>query len=65
MQKPYHDARMMKPQQKNFAGKKRVSFSDQVEIVAPSEEIVEAFLPNPVLERVLGKAFLTQKGIEN
>lgn len=45
--------------------KKRVSFSDQVEIVAPKEETVEDYLPNPVLERVLGKAFLNQKGIEN
>lgn len=46
--------------------KKRVSFSDQVELVAHSEDMnPEEHLPNPLLERVLGKAFLQSKNIEN
>lgn len=46
--------------------KKRVSFSDQVELVAHSEDIIqEEHLPNPVLERVLGKAFLQCNHINN
>lgn len=46
--------------------KKRVSFSDQVELVAHSEDMTpEEHLPNPVLERVLGKAFLNSKNINN
>ncbi|XP_074597639.1 ubiquitin specific peptidase echinus [Brevipalpus obovatus] len=35
--------------------KKSVSFSDQVELVAPAEDEEEEYLPNPLLERVLGK----------
>lgn len=42
-------------------GKKRVSFSDQVELVGLEEE----YLPNPLLERVLGKAFLANNNISN
>lgn len=46
--------------------KKRVSFSDQVELVAHSEDMnAEEHLPNPVLERVLGKAFMHSKNIQN
>ena len=46
--------------------KKRVSFSDQVELVAHSEDLKpEELLPNPVLERVLGKAFLQSQNIFN
>lgn len=33
--------------------KKSVTFSDQVELVSCAEEIVEDFVPNPLLERVL------------
>lgn len=42
-------------------GKKRVSFSDQVELVGLEEE----YLPNPLLERILGKAFLANNNISN
>lgn len=46
--------------------KKRVSFSDQVELVSHSEDMKEEeHLPNPLLERVLGKAFLTANNIRN
>lgn len=46
--------------------KKRVSFSDQVELVSHSEDMTpEEHLPNPLLERVLGKAFLQSKNIQN
>lgn len=46
--------------------RKRVSFSDQVELVAHSEDMIqEEHLPNPVLERVLGKAFLQYNHINN
>lgn len=45
--------------------KKRVSFSDQVELVCSEEMIQEEHLPNPVLERVLGKAFLQNNHINN
>lgn len=46
--------------------KKRVSFSDQVELVSHSEDMnPEEHLPNPLLERVLGKAFLRSQKIQN
>lgn len=46
--------------------KKRVSFSDQVELVAHSEDMSpDQHLPNPLLERVLGKAFLQSQNIHN
>ena len=35
--------------------KKSVSFSDQVVLVACAEEEQEEYLPNPILERILGK----------
>jgi hypothetical protein len=47
-------------------GKKRVSFSDHVELVAHSEDMKEEeHLPNPLLERVLGKDYLNSNNIRN
>jgi len=46
--------------------RKRVSFSDKVELVAHSEDMEEEeHLPNPLLDRVLGKAFLQNNQIRN
>lgn len=45
--------------------KKKVSFSDQVELVAHSADIEEEHLPNPLLERVLGARYLAENGINN
>ena len=38
----------------NVTPKKSVSFSDQVVLVAPAEDDDEDYLPNPLLQRVLG-----------
>lgn len=54
------------PSKASLKMKKRVSFSDQVELVAHSEDREEEeHLPNPLLERVLGKAFLQNNNIRN
>lgn len=39
---------------KDTTPKKSVSFSDQVVLVAPAEDDDEEYLPNPLLQRVLG-----------
>lgn len=54
------------PSKASLKVRKRVSFSDQVEVVAHSEDMEEQeHLPNPLLERVLGKAFLNSNNIRN
>lgn len=43
------------PTRRKNGFKKSVSFSDQVVLVACAEEEEEEYLPNPILERILGK----------
>ncbi|KAI1303613.1 hypothetical protein HDE_02197 [Halotydeus destructor] len=45
--------------------KRRVHFSDQVTLVAHSADIDEDHLPNPLLDRVLGKRYMAAAGIQN
>lgn len=45
--------------------KKKVSFSDHVELVAHSADIEEVHLPNPLLDRILGKSYLKANNINN
>jgi len=44
----------------NSRMKKSVSFSDHVILVACAEEDTEEYIPNPIMERVLGKAFFNK-----
>lgn len=54
------------PSKPSLKTKKRVSFSDHVELVSHAEDVEEEeHLPNPLLERVLGKAFLQSNHIKN
>lgn len=56
-------ANVQKPGLKRM--KKKVSFSDHVELVAHSADIEEVHLPNPLLDRILGKSYLANNNINN
>jgi len=53
----YKPTRYFDKKKSNSRVKKSVSFSDHVILVACAEEEPEEYIPNPIMERVLGKAF--------